>query len=144
MTSIRFGERGLRFGVDNPGLLGAKVLTEFVAAFALLPLISEKARIPSLLYVGFLLALHLVVLVAYVYRVRFRDLNPDWRTLGARLVGVAVVIYFLVLVSDFRAGQSVARIAWTLTVISVLHAVVTALLMLRVELPGAPSPAAAD
>lgn len=126
--------RGLRLSVDDPRLLSIKIVTEFAAAFALLPLISEKARFPSLLYVGFLLVLHLVVLVAYVYRVRFRELNPDWRSLVARLVAVAVVVYFLVLVSDFQDGQSVARIAWTLLVISVLHAVVTTLLMLRVTL----------
>ncbi len=79
--------RGMRLSVDDARLLSIKVVTEFAAAFALLPLIAEKARIPSLLYAGFLVVLHLVVLFAYVYRVRFRELNPDWRALVPPLGG---------------------------------------------------------
>jgi hypothetical protein len=109
-----------------------KVATEFAAAYALLPLIRVKTQIPSLLYVGILVVLHIVVFGAYIYRVQFKDLDADLRSIVVRVAGIAVVVYLLILVVNFNGHQSILDLSERLFVMSVLHSAVIALLMLKV------------
>lgn len=112
-----------------------KTVAVFVLAFALVPLLEVKGQLPAGIYVGGLVALHLFVLGIYVYRVRFRDLDGDARSLIARVVALLVVTYLLGMVSAFEAGSGRGELLWQMLAVSVLHTVILVLLMTRVERP---------
>jgi len=132
----------VRVRLVDSKLFVRKVVSVFALAFALLPLVELKSDIPALTYVTALLALHVFVVVVYFYRVRFRELDPDWRSLTARLFALGFVIYLLYAFSKFAVNASVGELAAQLFVLSVLHAVVLVLLMARIEYPSAASASA--
>lgn len=120
-----------------------KVVSVFALAFVLLPLVALKSDVPALAYVGGLIVLHAFVVVVYFYRVRFRELDPDWRSLTARIFALGFVVYLLYAFSKFAEGASMRELALQLFALSVLHAVVLVLLMARIEYPIEP-PASPD
>ena len=133
----------MRVRLSDSRLFVRKVVSVFALAFALLPLVSLKTDIPALTYVGSLIVLHVGVVIVYVYRVRFRELDPDWRSLTARLLALGFVIYLLFAFSKFAVDASIGVLAAQLFVLSVLHAAVLVLLMARIEYPPSTSPAGA-
>jgi hypothetical protein len=112
-----------------------KTAAVFVLAFALVPLLEAKGRLPASAYVGGLVALHIFVLAVYLYRVRFRDLDMDLRSLAARVVALLVVTYLLAVVSGFEAGMPRGQLVVQMLAVCVLHTAILVLLMTRVERP---------
>jgi tellurite resistance protein TehA-like permease len=123
----------LRVQLADTALFIQKTVTVFAVSFALLPLVGLKSDIPATLYVVSLVVLHLFVLAIYLYRVRFRELDPDARSLVARLLAVAVVVYLLFAVSSFEEGAPRSTLASQMLGLSVLHTAMLALLMVRVR-----------
>lgn len=129
----------MRIRIVEPSLFVRKTLSVFVLAFALLPLISLKSQVPALAYIGALVVLHIGVLGVYFYRVRFRELDPDWRSLVARVAGLGLMVYLLLLVSKFDAEAPMSTLAMQMGVVSVLHTLVLLFLMARVDYGTAPA-----
>ena len=78
----------LRFVLSDSGLFVKKTVAVFVLSFALIPLVDVKGELPALLYAGALVILHVFVMGIYLYRVRFRELDADVRSLLARVLAV--------------------------------------------------------
>ena len=134
----------MRFVLSNPRLFLVKTSSVFALSFALVPLLQWKDDLPALVYTGSLVALHVFILGIYLYRVRFRDLDPDRRSLIARVLGLAITVYLLSATSTFDADSSLPRLATQMLAVSLVHMLILALLMVRavpVERAGAtPSP----
>jgi hypothetical protein len=92
-----------------------------------------KDGIPATLYTASLVVLHVAILGIYLYRVRFRDLDPDARALALRVLALIVVAYMLVIVSRFDPDGPRATLAMQLLAITAFHAILLALVMIRVE-----------
>lgn len=121
----------MRFVVSNPSLFAKKTGSVFILSFALVPLLQWKDDLPALAYSGSLVVLHIFILGIYLYRVRFRDLDPDRRSLIARLLGLAITVYLLSATSTFDANSSIPRLALQMLGVSIVHMGVLALLMVR-------------
>ncbi len=123
----------MRLVLANPRLFWLKSLMVFVLAFALVPLVALKSDVPKMAYAGSLVVLHIAIIAVYFYRVKFRELDPDRRSLVARLIGLALTTYILSASSSFDADSSVADLAWQMLAVSVIHMVMLLLLMVRHE-----------
>jgi hypothetical protein len=106
----------------------------FVAAlsYALVPLIAYKQEIPVRLFAGGLIVLHVLILVVYLWRVQIRQLDPDWRAFGARIVGLGFAFWLLELATKLEGGKDVPRLCANMLVLCAVHCVVLALLTVRV------------
>ncbi len=129
----------MRFVISNPRLFVMKTGSVFVLSFALVPLLQWKDDLPALAYTGSLVALHIFILGIYLYRVRFRDLDPDRRSLIARLLGLAITTYLLSATSTFDADSSIPRLAVQMLGVSLVHMGILALLMVRAIPTGTPT-----
>lgn len=132
---------GVRIELLNRTLFIRKTIAVFAASFLLLPLLELRSAVPALLYVAALVVLHIIVLIVYVFRVPMRELATSWRGLAARILGLAVVSYLLVLFSRFEDDASRAALAAQLLMVAILHAIVLLLLSARLIRPGEASPA---
>lgn len=130
---IAFHIGSLTFRLEEPRLFLSKAASVLLLSYALLPVLAFKSDIPALLYVGLLVAIHMFVLGIYLYRVRFRELDPNLRSLFARVVALIVVTYLLVIVSQFEDGSSWLTLSYQMAGITVFHAVLLALIMFHVE-----------
>ena len=122
----------MRFVLSNPRLFLSKTVMVFALSFALIPLLQWKSDLPALAYSGSMVALHVFILGIYLYRVRFRDLDPDRRSLVARILGLAITTYLLSTTSSFSGESSVATLALQMLAVSLVHMGILALLMVRV------------
>lgn len=132
---------GVRIELLDRTLFIRKTIAVFAASFLLLPLLELRSAVPALLYVAALVVLHIIVLIVYVFRVPMRELATSWRGLAARILGLAVVSYLLVLFSRFEDDASRAALAAQLLMVAILHAIVLLLLSARLIRPGEASPA---
>jgi hypothetical protein len=123
----------VRARLVNPRLFWIKTLSVFALAFALVPLVALKQEFPATLYAAGLVVLHIGVLLVYLYRVRFRELDPDRRSLFGRALALAVVSYLLYAVSSFDPDTPLGMLTLQMLGVSVLHTAVLALLMVRIE-----------
>ncbi len=121
----------MRFVLSNPRLFMVKATSVFVLSFALVPLLQWKDDLPALLYTGSLVALHVFILGIYLYRVRFRDLDPDRRSLVARILGLGITVYLLSATSASDADSSIPQLALQMLGVSLVHMLILALLMVR-------------
>lgn len=121
----------MRFVLLNPRLFVSKTAMVFVLSFALIPLLQWKNGIPALAYVGSMVVLHVFILGIYFYRVQFRDLDPDKRSLIARIMGLAITTYLLSTTSSFSAESSSTQLAAQMLAVSLVHMGILALLMVR-------------
>ncbi|TAJ17626.1 MAG: hypothetical protein EPO65_10775 [Dehalococcoidia bacterium] len=133
----------MRFVLNNPGLFAVKTATVFVLSFALIPLLGWKDDVPALVYTGSMVALHVVILVVYLFRVRFRDLDPDRRSLIARVLGLAITTYLLSATSSFNPESSTRQLALQMLAVSLVHMGILALLMVRIAPAESEAPAPA-
>jgi hypothetical protein len=122
----------MRFAISNPRLFLSKTVMVFALSFALIPLLQWKSDIPAIAYAGSMVVLHVFILGIYLYRVRFRDLDPDRRSLVARILGLAITSYLLSTTSSFNAESSVGTLALQMLAVSLIHMGILALLMVRV------------
>ncbi len=126
----------MRFALSNPRLFLTKTLMVFALSFALIPLLQWKSDLPAMAYAGSMVVLHVFILGVYLFRVKFRDLDPDRRSLIARILGLAITSYLLSTTSSFSAESSTGRLALQMLGVSLVHMAILALLMVRV-VPGA-------
>jgi len=132
-TAIAWSVGSLTFRLDDPRLFLIKAFSVLALSFALLPILAIKSSIPAVLYVGLLIVTHIFVLAIYLYRVRFRDLDPNRRSLFARVIALAVVTYLLVVVSRFEPNSSWLTLSYQLVGVTVFHALLLILIMVRVD-----------
>lgn len=118
------------------GLFAKKTAAVFALSLLLVPLVEMKGGMPAVVYMVGLVVLHVFVLGIYFYRVRFRELDPDPRSLLARVGALAFMVYLLAVASNFDEATPMSTLLLQMLGVSVLHAVVLALLMLRVERRG--------
>jgi hypothetical protein len=117
----------------KPALFLRKVVLVVVASYALLPLLAYKSSIPGALYVTLLILIHVGVLVLYLYRITFRDLDVDRLSLGGRILGLAVVTWLLTVVSGWQDRAHIGVLAVQMLVLCLVHTIMLALLMVAVE-----------
>lgn len=107
----------------------------FVLSFALIPLLQWKSDLPAMAYAGSIVVLHIFILGIYLFRVKFRDLDPDRRSLIARILGLVITSYLLSTTSSFSAESSTTQLALQMLGVSLVHMVILALLMVRIVRP---------
>ncbi len=129
--------------MTNWTLFVRKTLSVFALAFLLVPLLTIKGGIPAMVYAFGLVLLHIAILGVYFYKVRFGELDPDRRSLAARVIGLVLTTYLLMVTSGFSEDDSVALVTAKMFGVSVVHMVMLLLLMVRVELPVPREPAEA-
>ncbi|MCC6238319.1 MAG: hypothetical protein IT299_12225 [Dehalococcoidia bacterium] len=123
----------MRARLVEPRLFLVKTVSVFVLSLALVPLVAMKQQLPAMIYAGGLVVLHIFVLVAYFYRVRFGDLDPDRRSLVARIVALAAVSYLLFVASAFEPGTPIWPMTLQMLGVSILHTLILVLLMVHIE-----------
>jgi hypothetical protein len=115
-----------RLELLNPELFWKKIVLVSGTMLVLVPLVLLKTRVPAVIYVSLLLAIHLLILVVYLYRVEWRQFSRIG--LAGRIVSVLIFSYLLAKVK-FSAGPEVLlSIAAAFT----LHIAILATLMMKV------------
>ena len=127
--------------LQDPTLFLAKNLFIWVATFAFIPLIAadQAGRISSLIYAVLLVALHVVFIVVYFWRVQFRSLDANRRSLAARVVGLLACVYLLYVVAG-HLPERLGMLALMLVGLCVVHSFILALLSVRVRATTKPRP----
>uniref|UniRef100_A0A0G4H203 Uncharacterized protein n=1 Tax=Chromera velia CCMP2878 TaxID=1169474 RepID=A0A0G4H203_9ALVE len=105
----------------------------FVFTFALVPLIELENRIPGTVYAVFLIVLHLVILVIYFWRVHFRALDADWRSLTGRIVGLLASIALLYFAAKNEYKSNIGILCGYMFMLVIIHTLILALLTVRVR-----------
>jgi len=124
----------------NPALFLRKTALIILASYSLLPLLLYKSSLPGALYASLLIVIHVGVLIVYVYKVRFRDLDVDRLSLGGRVLGLVTVIWLLTVVSGWQDHDHVGILAVQMLVLCLVHTVVLAFLMVAIERISEPVP----
>lgn len=130
-VAFKVGGRGFR--LLEPRLFAWKAASVLLLSAALFPVLAIRDGIPAQIYAGALVVLHIAILLIYFYRVRFRELDPDFRALALRVLALIVVSYLLVIVSRFDPDGPKSTLAVQLLAITAFHAVLLGLVMIRVE-----------
>ncbi|MGE0227574.1 MAG: hypothetical protein AB7I38_02810 [Dehalococcoidia bacterium] len=117
-----------------------KTVAVFALSLLVVPLVGMKGGFPATAYLVGLVALHVFVLGIYFYRIRFRELDHDYRSLIARVAALVFVGYLLLVVSDFDESTSRNTLAMQMIGVSVLHTAVLLLLMVRISRPDTGGP----
>jgi len=97
-------------------------------------------QISALAYAIILVSLHVGFVVIYLWRVRFRELDGgDYRSIAARVLGLAFCIVLLWLVAKFTTTSDDVKL-WVLAIellgLCAVHTLILTFLMVRVRLPG--------
>lgn len=129
----------MRLSMTSWPLFLKKTAAVFALSFLVIPLVQMKGGLPATLYLVGLVVLHVVVLGIYFYRIRFRDLDGDVRSLVARVAALVFVGYLLLAVSDFDESTPVSTLLIQMFGVSVLHTAVLVLLMVRLTRPASAS-----
>ena len=128
-----------RFRFTDFRLFLVKTAVVVVASYAFIPLIllHNKGEITALVFALILVGLHLAFIVIYLYKVKFRELDPDWRSLSFRILGLCACLGLLILVAEFLADR-----IWVLSLellgLCAVHTLILSFLMIEVRRPGQP------
>ncbi|MDA0352667.1 MAG: hypothetical protein O3A10_10725 [Chloroflexi bacterium] len=133
LGGLRFVVGGRAFRLLEPRLFLWKAASVLLLSAALFPVLSLKDGIPATAYALSLVVLHVAILGIYLYRVKFRELDPDARALALRVLALIVVSYLLVIVSRFDPDGPRSTLATQLLAITAFHAILLALVMIRIE-----------
>eukprot|EP01104_Vermistella_antarctica_P017045 TRINITY_DN5964_c0_g1_i1.p1 TRINITY_DN5964_c0_g1~~TRINITY_DN5964_c0_g1_i1.p1 ORF type:complete len:205 (+),score=56.81 TRINITY_DN5964_c0_g1_i1:163-777(+) len=133
-------ESTFRIRLMNPRLFLTKTIVIIAASYAFIPLIAlfNEGEISAVLFAIILVALHLFFIVIYLYRVRYRELDGDWKSLAYRLLGLIACIGLLFLVAG-TLSENLWVLAAELAALCVVHTFILSLLMVEVRLPGSSS-----
>lgn len=112
--------------LHNPRIFWRKVATVTIALLILEPLLYFQLYVPSLVYVGVLLALHIIFLSVYITGMPWREVLANKQALFVRIVGVVMAGYLLTLV---KATDNLIVIFANLVAMAVLHAIILACIM---------------
>lgn len=117
----------------HPRLFVAKTIFVWAASFAFVPLIdaNEEGRISAVVYAVVLVALHVLFLIIYFWRVRFRELDPNWRSLVARVLGLVASVYLLYLVAG-HLSTNLSTLSLELFGLCLVHTFILLLLTIRI------------
>lgn len=120
--------------MPNPKLFTAKTLFIWAASFAFVPLVAANndGRISAVVYAVVLVVLHVLFLVIYFWRVKFRDLDPGWRSLTARCLGLLASVYLLYLVAG-SLPDDIRLLTLDIFGLCFVHTLVLLLLTLKVS-----------
>lgn len=122
----------------KPSLFLRKTVLIVLASYALLPLLLYKSSLPGALYVSLLVLIHVLVLVVYLYGIRFGELDVDRLSLGGRILGLGVTIWLLTVVSGWEQehDHNLEILAAQMLVLCLVHTIVLAFLMVAVQQRG--------
>lgn len=125
---------GRRCQLLQPRLFIAKTILVWAASFAFIPLIdaNETGRISALVYAAILVVLHVLFLIIYFWRVRFRELDPNWRSLVARIMGLLASVYLLYLVAG-HLSTNLGTLSLELLGLCLVHTFILLLLTIRIN-----------
>jgi len=120
--------------IPNPRLFVLKSLFVWAASFAFIPLmaLNNEGRISAVAYASILVALHVLFLVIYFWRVPFRDLDRNWRSLAARCLGLFASVYLLYLVAG-SLSSNLGLLAIDLVGLCMVHTLILTLLTVKVD-----------
>jgi hypothetical protein len=121
----------------DPRLFWTKTLVIVLASYLFVPIMAlhDAGDLSSLAYAIILVVLHLAFLVIYLYKVQVRKLDADYRSVAARVLGLAFCVALLMVVSQFiqaDAGQ-LGKLALVLLLLCVVHTAILFLLMVKTE-----------
>jgi len=124
--------------IPNARLFVSKTLFVWAASFAFIPLIAlnNSGRITAVAYATILIALHVLFVVIYFWRVSCRELDPNWRSLAARVLGLLASVYLLYVVAG-SLPENLGLLAIDLMGLCLVHTLI--LLLLTVKVDGAAS-----
>jgi hypothetical protein len=108
--------------------------TSFLAAatIALIPILLSQHELAALIYIAFLVVIHVVGLVIFAIGVKREDIAPTRRGLWNRITGIVVAVVLLYMVSKGLQTPAESWIFWTsLFLIWFIHT--AALLMLHLR-----------
>eukprot|EP00756_Hemistasia_phaeocysticola_P055111 Hpha_TRINITY_DN31024_c0_g1::TRINITY_DN31024_c0_g1_i1::g.63919::m.63919 len=110
-----------------------KTLLVVVVTFALYPLIRMKSSVPKLAFAIALIALHVVVLFVYFYKVKLKTLDPDWRAVTGRVVALILMIGLLFLAARNEQNGNDVVLLLEMAGLCVIHTFILLLLLVRVR-----------
>jgi hypothetical protein len=87
-----------RLVLRQPRLCMQKTGLVVVASYSLVPLLMSKSSLPAWVYGLLLIVIHVLVLLVYLFRVRFMQLDADRRALAARVLGLGFSVWLLTVV----------------------------------------------
>ena len=99
-----------RLVLRQPRLCMHKTALVFLASYALVPLLMSKSRLPSWAYALLLIGIHIGVLLVYLFRVRFMQLDADRRALAARVLGLGVSVWLLTVVRALNHARPASHL----------------------------------
>ncbi len=114
--------------IDQPQLFFKKLATLLGVTIVLVPLIHYKLLIPTMLYVGALLLLHVYILFVYLSRVNWRVLRANRAGFALRLLGIGLFSYMLTLL-HYQGTTLIVLLSIAAAV--TIHALILLLLMAR-------------
>lgn len=128
--------------IGEPRLFLKKTAVIILASYAFIPLIAanQAGHLSAVAYGTVLVALHLFFIAVYAYRVQFRKLDADWRSLALRVIGLLACAWLLYVVAG-HMPSSLGLLAVELLGLCAVHTLVLALLMVEVRFPPAGRPA---
>lgn len=102
------------------------------ATIALVPILLLQHELAALIYLVFLVTVHVAGLVIFAVGVRKEDIAPTRRGLWNRVVGIAVAVVLLYLVSHGLSSDTASWIFWgSLFAIWLIHTLALLTLHLR-------------
>ena len=124
-----------RLELVSPRTFLFKNLFIFAATYAFIPIIGEhdEGRIAGMTYALILVGLHLLFIVVYFWKVKFGQLDPDKKTLCARVVGLIFCLLLLMLVAGNLSDGDLSMLSVELLGLCAVHSLILALLSIRVR-----------
>jgi len=147
--------------VGNTSVNSSIHLSSSDARYALIPLVMMKTELPSMIYTSFLVLLHIFVLVVgrqystfsldhlrwqvYIYKVNFRALDPDWKSLSARVLALVLTSYLLYIAARKKGDkdtptkyrEDLLQVCIEMFLICIIHTIILVLLVVRIRYPHA-------
>lgn len=122
----------LKIELTNKKLFFVKTAVIFLATYAFIPIMAlhNDGHLTSLTYAVILVALHIAFLAIYVWRVKFRELDPNNASLAARILGLITCVGLLALVAG-QLEDDLGRLAIELMGLCAVHTLILGLLMTR-------------
>ena len=98
------------YSLPEKRLFLAKCVFVWAATYAFIPLIAahQRGRITATVYASLLVAIHVLFIVIYFYKVNFRRLDGSWRSLAARVCGLGACVYLLPVALRVRPSRGTA------------------------------------
>ena len=120
------------YHLTSPKLFIQKTIIIIVCTYAFIPLIllHNANDISSVIYASILVAIHILFVIIYFWRVKFNKLDKSKRALAARVLGLVICVCLLALVAG-HLESNIGRLALDLAGLCVVHTVILGLLMIR-------------